>query len=348
MRPLSFSSHRSVSETSDTSHWRAVVVSLLVAASSVTMAISPVAATYPGATNGKLAFAIKDAAGNAQINVVEPDGTGAQPLTSGAFFHACAAFSADGTRIAYCSNASGAFEIWTMNADGTGQAQLTKLGGMATFPDFSPDGTRVAFGGTQATDTHTEILTVDAATGGSLTVLTSCADLKPGCGNDFPAWSPDGTKIAWIHVDETDADGNATIEQVWVMNADGSDAHALTTDAPIKDQLPDWSPDGTKIAYHSGPGGSGGIWVMNADGSDPHQLIGCAATDPTPCATGDYGGPAWSPDGQQIAFLSFPADATDRPVMIMNADGSNVHRVIAGPSIDFVPAWQPIGVPAGN
>src|SRR5207249_3623353 len=113
-----------------------------------------------------------------------------------------------------------------------------------------------------------------------------------------------------------------------------------------KDQLPDWSPDGTQIAYHSGPGGSGGIWVMNADGSDPHQLIGCAATDPAPCATGDYGGPAWSPDGRQIAFLSFPTDPNDRPVMVMNADGSNAHRVIAGPSIDFVPAWQPVGVAA--
>jgi Tol biopolymer transport system component len=328
--------------------WRAVVgAALLIATGTLTATVAPVAATYPGATNGKLAFAIKGADGNPQINVVEPDGTGVTALTSGAFFHGCAAFSADGSRIAYCSNESGAFEIWTMAADGSGQAQLTTLGGMATFPDFSPDGTKVAFGGTQPTDAHTEILTVDAATGSTLSVLTSCAAGKPGCGNDFPAWSPDGTKLAWIHLDETNADGDPTAEQVWVINADGSDAHALTTDAPIKDQLPDWSPDGTKIAYHSGPGGSGGIWVMNADGSDPHQLIGCTATDPTPCTSGDYGGPTWSPDGLQIAFLSFTADANDRPVMVMNADGSDVHRVISSPTVDFVPAWQPLGVAAG-
>src|SRR4051812_39179675 len=202
MRPIAQGSRRSVLEGTAGRYWRPLAVSLVVVAGSLSLAISPVAATYPGATNGVLAFGMNDAAGNGQIYTANPDGTGVTPLTSGAFKHLCAAFSADGSKIAYCSNETGAFEIWTMNADGTGQAQLTKLGGYATFPDFSPDGTTVAFTGTQGTDTHDEILTVDAATGGSLTVLTSCATGKAGCGNDFPAWSPDGTKIAWIHTDD--------------------------------------------------------------------------------------------------------------------------------------------------
>ena len=127
---------------------RRSVGAIVVAVALLIVTLSPVAATYPGTTNGKLAFAIKDADGNPQINVAEPDGARLQALTTGAFFHACAAYSADGSKIAYCSNETGAFEIWTMNADGTGQAQLTKLGGSATFPDFSPDGTLVAFDGT--------------------------------------------------------------------------------------------------------------------------------------------------------------------------------------------------------
>jgi len=46
----------------------------------------------------------------------------------------------------------------------------------------------------------------------------------------------------------------------------------------------DWSPDGSRIAYHAGFSGSGGIWVMDADGGDQHQLTGCLAGDPWPCA----------------------------------------------------------------
>src|SRR3982751_5436266 len=98
MRPLSFGSRRSVPGNTDTPKARAVAVSLLVAASAVAMAIAPAAATYPGTTNGALAFGIKDAAGNGQINVMQPDGTGLKVLTSGAFNHLCAAYSADGSR----------------------------------------------------------------------------------------------------------------------------------------------------------------------------------------------------------------------------------------------------------
>jgi Tol biopolymer transport system component len=324
------------------SHSRGIAFgSFGAAAILMALAISPAAATYPG-TNGKLAFAMKDADGNPQINIAEPDGSGLKALTSGAYFHACAAWSADGSKISYCSNESGAFEIWTMNGDGSGQAQLTKLGGSSTFPDFSPDGSTIVFDGTSGTDTHTEILTVDTATGATVTPLTSCASGKAGCSNQFPAWSPDGTKVAYIHADDADANGNAINAQVWVMNADGSNAHALTTDAPEKGQLPDWSPDGTQIAYASGAAGSGGIWVMNADGSDPHQLAGCSASDATPCPSGDLFGTAWSPDGTQIAYLSVNADGSDRPVMIMNADGTNAHRLLAATSVQFVPGWQPI------
>jgi TolB protein len=83
--------------------------------------------------------------------------------------------------------------------------------------------------------------------------------------NADPAWSPDGTKIAFTST-------RTGIEQVWVMNADGSGQAQLTFDPFVHDQLPDWSPDGSRIAYFDTAAGSGDIFVMDADGSDQHDV----------------------------------------------------------------------------
>ena len=71
---------------------------------------------------------------------------------------------------------------------------------------------------------------------------------------------------------------------------------------------------------------------MNANGTNQHQLTGCGPSDPSPCATGDDFGPAWSPDGTKIAFLrNFQGlGINSRPVFVMNADGSNQHQLVAG------------------
>lgn len=290
---------------------------------------------------GRIAFGVKGADGIPQIWSAGSNGTDLRQLTTGPGPNLCATYSPDRKLIAYCSSAGGNFEIWTVSIEGTHQAQLTHLGGAALFPNFSPDGRLIAFGGNQGNPEINQIEVVDATTGGSLQVLTNCTGQKPGCSNDFPAWSPDGRKIAFIHADDFDAAGNPINEQVWVMDANGSHAHALTTDPARKDELPEWSPDGLLIAYASGSDGSEGIWLMNADGSNPHQISGCAPADAAPCASGSDFGPAWSPDGSQIAFLrDFSSlGQTDRPVWVMNADGSAQHRLTAGPALQYVPAW---------
>lgn len=308
------------------------------------------AATATGKHNGRIAFGVRAADGSANIFSVLPDGTDTRQLTKGSGNHLCAAYSADGNQIAYCADVTGAFEIWTMKPDGTETAQITHLGGRALFPDFSRDGAKIAFGGVQGKDPNTEIYVVDATTGEGLVALTSCAGLPHGCSNDFPAWSPDGRLIVFIHTDDFDAAENPVNAQVWVMNADGTNPHALTSDAPPKDQVPDWSPDGSRIAYASGAGQSEGIWVMGADGSMPKQLTGCLPGEPDPCAAGDDFGPVWSPDGTMIAFLrSFQGvGKEDRPIYLMNADGSNQHRLAEGVILAAVPAWQARGAGEGD
>src|SRR5262245_10874676 len=63
-------------------------------------------------------------------------------------------------------------------------------------------------------------------------------------------------------------------DEIWVMNADGTNKHNLTRHdgAKISDIDPRWSPDGSRIAFSSDPGGNRQIWIMNADGSGAHQL----------------------------------------------------------------------------
>ena len=294
--------------------------------------VGPAAATYPGDV-GRLAFAMTGSDGNNDVYTALPNGANLRRLTTDPGFDACPAYSADGKHIAFCSNRSGAFEIWAMDKFGGNQHAVTNLGGNATFPDYSPDGRKIAFKGIEGTDEHPEVYVVNAATGGGLTALTSCAGYGPGCFNSYPAYSPDGTKIVFIHCDDTDADGNLVNEQVWVMSSNGSNKTQLTFDAIDHDQLPDWSPDGTRIAYADGFVGTGRIFSMHADGSHQTQLT---------FGPGDDFGSAWSPDGRQIAFLR-DFGGGDRPVFVMNANGGNQHRLTAGASHQFVPGWQPLG-----
>jgi hypothetical protein len=79
-----------------------------------------------------------------------------------------------------------------------------------------------------------------------------------------PAWSPDGTKIAFT------SNRDAGNFEIYMMNADGSSQTNLTNDPGFDDE-PAWSPDGTKIVFAS-TRGTTDIWVMNADGTGQTNL----------------------------------------------------------------------------
>jgi Tol biopolymer transport system component len=265
-------------------------------------------ATYPGNTNGRLAFGIT-VDGNTDVYSVRPNGNALRRLTDDPGFDACPAYSADGDQIAWCGSGG----VWLMRQDGTERRQLTTFG---TFPDFSPDGSKIVFNGAPSGSTNVDVWVIDVD-GGNLTQLTTA----PGP-DRFPVWSPNGTKIVFQSV-------RTGLSQVWVMNPDGSDQTQLTFDLVAKDQLPDSSPDGSRIAFveQTHPVG-GDIWVMNADGSEARAITSGA----------DKLGAAWSPDGSQIATLDWPS----RTVEIMSADGTDTQAVHPG-GIQIVPGWQPRG-----
>jgi Tol biopolymer transport system component len=310
-----------------------VLATTLLAAAVALVALAaasgPARATYPGAANGRLAFGI-NINGNTDVYSARPDGQGLRRLTDDPGFDACAAYSADGRRIAYCSgqgDPAGHFDIWTMKQNGTDKQRVTNLGGAAIFPDFSPDGSTIVFTA-QPAGAATRNIYVVPSDGGTPQQLTSIGR------NVYPAFSPDGSTIVFT--------SNRTgTSQVWVMDANGGNQTQLTFDAQPKDQVPDWSPDGTKIAYLADTHGIpdvtqswGDIWVMNADGSDQHPITHDAT---------DYG-TAWSPDGSRIATMDMP---TRTNYTLNAADGSDREAVHPG-GLQFVPGWQPRGTGTGE
>lgn len=243
-------------------------------------------------------------------------------------------------------------------------------------PAWFPDSSRLAFVSHRDANNTQEIY-VMAADGTGARRLTT----DSGNGLIFnvdPAWSPDGSGIAWRKVVDNSND------EIAVMNPDGSGQRRLTADGGRKtapqwssdstrllyarqgtgihvvdvgsggtrpltpqgaaDILPRWSPDGGRIAFT----GNDTIWVMNADGSGRRQVSGTRGL-----------GVRWSPDGTKLAFTGtrvFPefgsryGPAVRADVFVANVDGTGERRLTGpldggflGAADGSVPTWWPGG-----
>jgi TolB protein len=136
--------------------------------------------------------------------------------------------------------------------------------------------------------------------------------------NFQPAWSPDGTRIAFVS-------GRGSSQEIYLMNADGTHETPLTNNHGENLQ-PAWSPDGRRIAFvrnvyrdymnpgygHDGNGQFLNIFVIDSDGSGERELLGGSRS---------YYSPSWAPDGQRIVFL----DGDD--IYIMNRDGAQIKNL---------------------
>jgi len=87
-----------------------------------------------------------------------------------------------------------------------------------------------------------------------------------------PAWSPAGGPIAFVARGEND--------EIYVINADGSNLRRLTQNTWEWDKHPSWSPDGKQIVFWSNRDtGRRQLWIMNADGSNPRRMLSSAFND---------------------------------------------------------------------
>jgi len=139
-----------------------------------------------------------------------------------------------------------------------------------------------------------------------------------------PAWSPDGTTIAF-------SSRRAGTFDIYVMNADGTETRALTS-TKEDDSHPTWSPDGSQIAFARR--GSGDIYVMGDDGSDVHRI-----SDPL----AEEAEPAWSPDGEWIAYVRRASGTAIQEVWLVRPDGTERHALTSQGAKTFTPAWSPDG-----
>ena len=184
------------------------------------------------------------------------------------------------------------------------------------------------------------------ADGSNLKPLTKITAI--GADSTAAIFSPDGRKIAFVSsraLDGSDAANLNGTTNLWLMNADGSGPIALTLlkqvgSTSVED--PQWSPDGTKLAFASarplngsdGINGTLNIWIINADGSSPTPL-----THNTIPETDTFS-PHWSPDGSKLTFASV------QNAWIMNANGSGITPLTTFTTFGVAassPFWSPDG-----
>jgi Tol biopolymer transport system component len=142
-----------------------------------------------------------------------------------------------------------------------------------------------------------------------------------------PAWSPDGTKIAFAACREREAGSVYCNTDIYLMNADGSGQTRLTHD-PAYDANPAWSPDGRTIGFNSFRDGPSHLYTVNSDGTGERRLTN---------GPDGEGYPAWAPDGSRIAFES------GRDIYTMNPDGTSQTPIthLSGSDYAGAPNWSP-------
>ena len=229
------------------------------------------------------------------------DSEEAQQLTAGPGYDYQPDWSSDGRWIVYAKYDKSAIELWALDLETKRVYALTKEGAVNVEPRFSPDSKRIAFVSTTYNGRyHIFVGRFEAGTLSGVERLTgeTRSSLPRYYYSAFdheisPAWSPDGAELLFVsnrgHLYGTGG--------FWRMKAEpGADAREIHYEETTWKARPAFSPDGKRIVYASYLGQAWHqLWVMPAQGGDPFPL-----------SYGDFDNvnPRWSPDGEEIAFIS--------------------------------------------
>jgi len=235
------------------------------------------------------------------------DSTTAVQLTAGPGYDYQPDWSPDGTRIAFVRYRDDALELMLLSLDSGAVTPLTAEGAVNVEPRWSPDGRKLAFVSTRDNgrfhlyvgDVIEDTLRAEPLFEERMSEIPryyySAYDHELS-----PAWSPDGSEIAYVSNPEIPYGTGA----IWRRNADGSgEPQLVRMEETSWRARPDWSPDGGRIAYASYLGRQWHqLWVTRPEGK----------AEPFPLTYGnfDISSPRWSPDGKSVAFVSNESGGT--------------------------------------
>lgn len=266
------------------------------------------------------------------IYTMEPDAPGqtinvavqVTHFTNGAVPTGELAWSPDGSKIAFVRGLAspGAQPLYVVNSDGSSAnaTEIPTVGG-GGHPTWAADSGKIAFWHSN------QVYLVNAD-------LSSPATPLPGAAGQEPAWSPDGSRIAF---GSQHAGGFLDLQ---IIAAGGGTPLPIAANTQFA--FPSWSPSGAQLAYHEQAGENSYFRIVNADGSGNHGLPivqGLNANGPAP---------SWSPDGARLVFQGFyfgdPATEADNTnkVYIANANGSgSVTSLTPDQVYSTEPVWRP-------
>lgn len=274
----------------------------------------------------RFVFAARPTAQSPDLDVFSIDVAGARliNLTNRPANDRYPSWSPDGSRVLFQSDQNGNEDIFVMQANGALQTPLTSAAADDTDPAWASDGVRVVFVSERDGNPN---LYVMSDSGADVTAVSAVEERDA-----HPHWQPDPVQAQ----DEIAYAGGVLngLNNVLVVNANGSGLEALTSSATSDDTMPDWSPDGERLVFSSTRAGNYDIYVLDRSAAEiePVQLTDSPGRDFHP---------TWSPDGNRIAFETNRDGNWD--VWVMDADGSNQRQLTLEASNDGNPAWSPDG-----